>query len=223
MFGDRVVKVFLDRRSLLLQYIRGALLFYFCHFFGGLFVNFKRVTLERNVRYQSIRNFLADTEQSSILVKENSIIYEKARLEAMANGKIQIGRDSILGDIRISSRERITLGDRCLTSWNVLIQDFDPHPISRGLREQQMKKMTADFFPRYSTKIKSEPLDWHPPSNAIEIGDDVWIGANVSILKGAHIGSGCIIATGSVVTAGDYPPQSLVAGNPAKIIKQLPE
>ena len=54
----------------------------------------------------------------------------------------------------------------------------------------------------------------------IIIEDDVLIGANVIILKGVHIGARSIIGAGSVVTK-DVPEDCIVAGNPAKVIKQL--
>jgi len=50
------------------------------------------------------------------------------------------------------------------------------------------------------------------------IGNDVWIGANVSIMSGVTVGDGCVIAAGAVVTK-DIPPYSIVGGVPAKIIK----
>lgn len=53
----------------------------------------------------------------------------------------------------------------------------------------------------------------------VEIGNDVWIGGRVIILPGVHIGDGCIIGAGSVVTK-DVEPYTIVAGNPAKIIKK---
>jgi acetyltransferase-like isoleucine patch superfamily enzyme len=52
----------------------------------------------------------------------------------------------------------------------------------------------------------------------IEIGNDVWIGANVIIIDGIEIGNGSIIAANSVVTK-DVPSYAIVAGSPAKIIK----
>ena len=54
----------------------------------------------------------------------------------------------------------------------------------------------------------------------VVIGDDIWIGANAVILPGATIGSHSVVAAGSVVTK-DVPPHSLVAGVPAKIIRQI--
>ena len=52
------------------------------------------------------------------------------------------------------------------------------------------------------------------------IGDDVWIGANAVILPGVTIGKHCVVAGGAVVTK-DVPDHSLVAGVPAKLIKQI--
>lgn len=58
------------------------------------------------------------------------------------------------------------------------------------------------------------------PKSSLVIDDDVWIGARVIILKGCtKIGRGSVIGAGSVVTH-DVPPYSVVAGNPAKIIKK---
>ena len=55
-------------------------------------------------------------------------------------------------------------------------------------------------------------------SQPIKIGNDVWVGANVTILKGVNISDGAIIGAGSVVIK-DIPAFAIVAGNPAKIIK----
>lgn len=51
----------------------------------------------------------------------------------------------------------------------------------------------------------------------IIVEDDVWIGANVTILKGVNIGRGCVIAAGAVVVK-DTPPYTIIGGIPAKII-----
>ncbi len=55
----------------------------------------------------------------------------------------------------------------------------------------------------------------------IVIADKVWLGMNVTVLKGVTIGEGSVVAAGSIVTK-NVPPWTLVAGNPARIIRELP-
>jgi galactoside O-acetyltransferase len=57
-------------------------------------------------------------------------------------------------------------------------------------------------------------------SAPVIIEDDVFIGTQVMILKGTRIGKGSVVGAGSVV-AGEIPPQVLVAGNPAQVLRQL--
>ena len=56
----------------------------------------------------------------------------------------------------------------------------------------------------------------------ISIKNKAWIGFNSIILKGVTIGEGAIVGAGSVVTK-DVPPYTIVAGNPARIIREIPE
>lgn len=174
-----------------------------------------------NVRVQALPCLSAERPDAAITVGEDTIIYEYARIEAYGRGRVAIGAGSIIGDARISSRASITMGDRVVTSWNVFIQDFDPHPVDPVLRGIQMVRMTSQFRPRYGKGRAAPDLEWDFPVDPIVIGNDVWIGANVTILKGARIGAGSIVATGAVVPAGDYPPRSIIAGVPAKVIKTV--
>lgn len=57
-------------------------------------------------------------------------------------------------------------------------------------------------------------------AHPIHIGDNVWIAANVVILPGVSIGEGAVVGAGSVVTK-DVAPFTLVAGNPAHVIKKI--
>lgn len=54
----------------------------------------------------------------------------------------------------------------------------------------------------------------------IIVEEDVWIGINVTLLNGAHIGRGCIVGAGCVIS-GKWPPYMVIAGNPARIIKPV--
>lgn len=75
----------------------------------------------------------------------------------------------------------------------------------------------------FSTFPFKESLGWETPTNTWGksipvIGSDVWIGTDVTILSGANIGDGAVIAAKTVVTK-DVPPYAIVAGNPGRIKK----
>lgn len=159
-----------------------------------------------------------------ITIGDHSIIYENAMIEAYGNARIAIGERSVVGDVRIIARESITIGKRALFSWNVFIQDFVPHPVNPERRAEQMNHITDQFLPRFEDERVSRldsSFQWAAPTAPIEIGDDVWFGANTTILSGVKIGSGSVIAAGAVVTKGEYPARSLLAGNPAKVVRTI--
>ena len=69
--------------------------------------------------------------------------------------------------------------------------------------------------------FEGDPWRWvHADSAPIVIGDSVWIGEYAAILKGVTIGTGAVVASHAVVTK-DVPPYTVVAGNPARVVKEL--
>ena len=83
-----------------------------------------------------------------------------------------------------------------------------------------MDRKSADYYlkdKRYDDKVLVHAPDYLKNSSCI-IGNDVWIGANASVLRNVKIGDGAIVAAGAVVTK-DVEPYTVVAGIPAKPIK----
>lgn len=114
----------------------------------------------------------------------------------------RIGNHTHLGNnLLIMVAKRIEIGNHCLIANDVTIADNDGHPTAPDKR--------LKYLP-------PEPED----CREVIISDNVWIGKGSIILKGVYIGEGAVIAAGSVVTK-DVPPFTVVAGNPARVVKQL--
>ncbi len=128
-------------------------------------------------------------------------------------GNVTIGDYVLFGPYsRIWSSCKITIGNHVLISHNVNIHDNDSHPTDSVLRQKQ-------------STLQLEPLailnsEFNVSEKPIIIEDNVWICFNAVILKGVTIGKGAIVAASAVVTE-DVPPFTVVAGNPARVIKHL--
>lgn len=116
-----------------------------------------------------------------------------------AGALLEIGAEFAMTGGSVIAAEHVAIGNRVTVGANCTIADTDFHPRIPAERERQ---------PGGGMTIP------------VEIEDDVFIGMNCLILKGVHIGTGSIVGAGSVVTR-DVPPNSIVAGNPAKVIKIL--
>jgi acetyltransferase-like isoleucine patch superfamily enzyme len=97
-------------------------------------------------------------------------------------------------DMHLEAVKNIVIGSDCAISWGVTIIDSNHHKV----------------IPEKSTTNDDD---------AVTIGNHVWIACNVTVLKGTIIGNNCVVGAGSVVK-GVFPDNVLIAGNPAKIIKQ---
>ncbi len=111
---------------------------------------------------------------------------------------LHIGARSVLGArCIINAAEEITIGEGCSISWDCNIMDTDFHRVDLGGGEAQ-----------------------RPVTLPVRIGDRVLIGAHSMVLKGVTIGHDSVVAAGSVVTR-DVPAHTLVAGNPARVVRRI--
>jgi acetyltransferase-like isoleucine patch superfamily enzyme len=134
-------------------------------------------------------------EGSILIIEDNFDLYQGASIFVATGATLRLKGSSYLNtNSVINCFDYIEVGHHTYISDNVSIQDSDNHFIT--------------FEGAEKTNI-----------SPIIIGDYVWIAKNAIILKGITIGNGAIIAAGSVVTK-DVPERCLVAGNPARIIKE---
>ena len=155
-----------------------------------------------------IRNIRGDTR--CIKVGDHTLVAGEL-LVFSHGGDISIGEWCYIGEgARVWSSGSIHIGDRVLISHNVNIFDSLTHPLNARMRHAQFKAIMQSGHPR-SIDLGERP---------VSVGNDVWIGANACVLRGVTIGEGAIVGAGAVVTH-DVPPFTLVAGNPARVIREL--
>jgi len=126
--------------------------------------------------------------------------YKTCLLTWQPTALIRIGNNCMLNGTVIHSRSRVVIGDNCMFGAGTVILDSDFHSttINPDIRREQTQAVDCPVM----------------------IGNNVWIGRNVIILKGVTIGDNSIVAAGSVVTK-NIPPNQVFGGNPARFIKKL--
>lgn len=133
------------------------------------------------------------------------------RREAFGEGVIAIADDVYVGDdCLVSCAERVEIGPATLVAHGAQILDNDTHPLDAAERRKHWRAI----------RNGGHRADAQIPSAPVTIGRDVWIGFNSTILKGVTLGDGCVIAAGSVVTH-DVAAHTVVAGNPARLVRKL--
>jgi len=128
-----------------------------------------------------------------------------------AGATVEIAESVFVGRSAIACADHITIGPRVLVSWGCAITDHDSHSLDWRIRRQDAERWARG------------EKDWsNVPVAPITIEEDVWVGMHAVILKGVTVGARSVVAAGSIVTH-DVPPDTVVAGNPARVIRRLNE
>jgi acetyltransferase-like isoleucine patch superfamily enzyme len=141
---------------------------------------------------------------NGVEIGENTLVMHHAELHVynfrnMPHSGIKIGRDGLISEFTvIRGQGGVTIGDRVYTSPFTQIVAVN-HVFDDPTRPFIEQGITAQ---------------------GIVIEDDVWIGSGAIITDGVRIGKGAVIAAGAVVTR-DVPPHTVVAGVPARVIKEI--
>ena len=149
----------------------------------------KGVFIGRNVRFRIYNG-------GSISVGERTGLEDNVLLH-VEGGKISIGNDGFIGwGCQVVSFQEVRIGDDALIAAYCVVRDFEHGTAPNGI-----------------------PMRKQPPTVApIEIGDDVWLGAHVTVTAGCKIGSGAVVGANGVVTK-DIAANTIAAGVPAKEIR----
>lgn len=148
----------------------------------------------------------------------HAVIHRSARMDTPPYRKFSLGDYSVIesfscinnavGDVIIGNHTRVGLHNTIIGPVTI----GDHVNLAQGITVTALNHNFADTDKRIDEQGVS--------TNPVVIEDDIWIGANAVVLPGVTIGHHSVVAAGAVVTK-DVPPHSLVAGVPAKIIKQI--
>lgn len=148
----------------------------------------------------------------------HSVIHRSVRMDTPPYRKFSLGNYSVVesyccinnavGDVFIGDHTRIGLHNTIIGP----VKIGDNVNLAQGITVTALNHNFNDPNKRIDEQGVS--------TNAVTIGNDIWIGANAVILPGVSIGNHSVVAAGAVVTK-DVPAHTLVAGVPAKIIKRI--
>lgn len=135
-------------------------------------------------------------------------------------GEISIGNNVHIGGATFISRNKIEVGNDVTMAWGITVYDHNSHSIYWSERKNDNHQCYEDYINFEGNNVVNK--DWTNVKSApIKIEDKVWIGFDVTILKGVTIGEGAVIGAKSVVT-NDIPAWTVAAGNPATVVKEIP-
>jgi acetyltransferase-like isoleucine patch superfamily enzyme len=155
-------------------------------------------------------------------------------------GRVELGEYALVHGARIIADAEVIIGDYALISWNVVFMDtyrlpFDPPRRRRALERSSRRKEAPNSLQPVQQRSMEPPCVgcYHEheisgqrlaaaevPARAIRVERNVWIGFDACVLPGVTIGEGSVVGAKSVVTQ-NVPPFTIVAGNPARVIRKL--
>lgn len=162
----------------------------------------------------------AGQTEKRVIVGTNSVLQCRITLERDI-GQVIIGNDTFIGASNLICAQEIVIGSNVLIAWGCTIVDHNSHSVVWSERREDVRRWRDGLLSGESAAATLK--DWQVvPMDGIKIGDKAWIGFNSIILKGVTIGEGAVVGAASVVTK-DIPAWTIVAGNPARVIREIAE
>lgn len=125
------------------------------------------------------------------------------------SARLTVGDRTFIGRGVASIAHDVEIGSDVMIAWGVTITDHNSHSLRFSERQRDVEQWHRGN------------KDWSGVNVAkVKVCDKAWIGFNASLLEGVTVGEGAIVGAGAVVTK-DVPPWTIVAGNPARIIREL--
>jgi len=177
-----------------------------------LFKNKIKANIGVNVLFPNSFGIENHGKKDSIRIGDNNEFSGDFHIRCYEKGNVKIGNYNWTSlRTQIVCANRVEIGDYCIFGRDVYISDTNEHPVSPDER----LKATITYW-----KNKTVNRYHFVENSPVIIGNNVWIGERAIILKGVKIGNNSVVAAGSVVTK-EVPENTVVGGNPARVIKIL--
>jgi acetyltransferase-like isoleucine patch superfamily enzyme len=154
---------------------------------------------------------LRSERPDAVTFGEGASTYLGTMFDVGPRGKVTLGNYTLVNGARIICESEVTIDDYALVSWNVLIMDCYRVPTDPDRRRELVRRVPT---------LQPRRFDDDGHARPIHVGRGAWLGFNSCLLPGVTVGEGAVVGAQSVVDA-DVEPYTIVAGNPARLIRRL--
>ena len=171
------------------------------------------VVLADNVYIDTSYGFAAfhSAQPEGFSLEEASGCYDLSSFLVGKEGKIKVGKFSVLNGTLVVCNKSVVIGDHCFIAWSSVITDTWLSSSTLVSRQAKLKETAQDPLRQFPFVGESKP---------VTLEDNTWIGFGAVIMPGVTLGRGCVVGSKTIVTES-VPPYAVVAGDPARIVKYL--
>lgn len=169
--------------------------------------------LDDDCHVESSYQFLLDRSEPpyGVRVERGASVHGLTAFDLGPRARLVFGAFSITNGTQFVCDEEITIGTGTMLGWNSVVMDTFRVPVDPDARRAVMEGVAGSSPRRLLAEVETAP---------VSIGSNAYIGFDVMVLPGVTIGDGAIVGSRSVVR-DDVPPHTVVAGNPARVVKHL--
>lgn len=169
--------------------------------------------LDDDCHVESSYQFLLDRSEPpyGVRVERGASVHGLTAFDLGPRGRLVFGAYSITNGTQFVCDEEITIGTGSMLGWNSVVMDTFRVPVDPDARRPVMEAVAGTASRRLLAEVETKP---------VRIGSNAYIGFDVMVLPGVTVGDGSIVGSRSVVR-DDVPAHTVVAGNPARVVKHL--
>ncbi len=173
----------------------------------------ENAVLEGEAYLETTYSFLHFRSQlpEAVRIGHGTTIYLGSMFDLGLRARVSIGQFAIIHGAWIICDSQVQIGDYAMISWNVVLMDSYRVPTDPIARRACLRQLPSVPCRRLTSEVEARP---------IRVGRNAWIGFDCCVLPGVSIGEGAIVGARSVVVE-DVAPFTVVAGNPARVIRKV--